>query len=187
MPHFVINCTLRPLVVGVIPVFSCYEQTHIHFTFARQTLDCDHSQNQEALFGVVGHMMSGKSFELILTAAAATDKLLVFVGELIRSVPRQQCALFLVDVRHSRNVLFGCVRYIQLTCCVWVFDVDELLCDALQAERVRAAGERRGRAPSGGAIAPLRHVLPHALSYHADLRPRRESTTVSLVIYKRLV
>ena len=75
-------------------------------------------------------MMSGKSFELILTAAAATDKLLVFVGELIRSVPRQQCALFLVDVRHSRNVLFGCVRYIQLTCCVWVFDVHsaDVLC-----------------------------------------------------------
>ena len=132
-------------------------------------------------------MMSGKSFELILTAAAATDKLLVFVGELIRSVPRQQCALFLVDVQRSRNVLCGCVTCIHLTCCVWVFDVDELLCDALQAERVRAAGERRGRAPSGGAIAPLRHVLPHALSHHADLRPRRESSIVSLVIYKQPV
>ena len=147
MPHFVINCTLRPLVVGVIPVFSCYEQTHIHLTFARQTLDCDHSQNQEALFGVVGHMMSGKSFELILTAAAATDKLLVFVGELIRSGPRQQCALFLVDVQRSRNVSCGCVTCIHLTCCVWVFDVDELLCDALRRlnEFARQASGEGGR------------------------------------------
>ncbi|XP_070565869.1 mediator of RNA polymerase II transcription subunit 24-like isoform X2 [Ptychodera flava] len=49
-----------------------------------KTLDADYSKSQEALLGVLGHMMSGKSFELILAAAAATGKLKKFAGKLIK-------------------------------------------------------------------------------------------------------
>ena len=49
-----------------------------------QTLDADYSKNQEALLGVLHHMLSGKSFELILAAAAATGKLQSFVVKLIK-------------------------------------------------------------------------------------------------------
>ncbi|XP_077979024.1 mediator of RNA polymerase II transcription subunit 24-like [Glandiceps talaboti] len=49
-----------------------------------KTLDADYSKSQEALLGVLGHMMSGKSFELILAAAAATGKLKKFAAKLIK-------------------------------------------------------------------------------------------------------
>ncbi|XP_074655944.1 mediator of RNA polymerase II transcription subunit 24-like isoform X2 [Tubulanus polymorphus] len=49
-----------------------------------KTLDADYSKNQEALLGVLCHMMSGKSFELILAAAAATGKLQSFAIKLIK-------------------------------------------------------------------------------------------------------
>uniref|UniRef100_T1JEP9 Mediator of RNA polymerase II transcription subunit 24 n=1 Tax=Strigamia maritima TaxID=126957 RepID=T1JEP9_STRMM len=49
-----------------------------------KTLDADYSKNQDALLGVLCHMMSGKSFELILAAAAATGKLQSFVVKLIK-------------------------------------------------------------------------------------------------------
>ncbi|XP_064648525.1 mediator of RNA polymerase II transcription subunit 24-like [Lineus longissimus] len=49
-----------------------------------KTLDADYSKNQDALLGVLCHMMSGKSFELILAAAAATGKLQSFAVKLIK-------------------------------------------------------------------------------------------------------
>ncbi|KAL3832581.1 hypothetical protein ACJMK2_024214 [Sinanodonta woodiana] len=49
-----------------------------------KTLDADYSKNQEALLGVLCHMLSGKSFELILAAAAATGKLQSFAFKLIK-------------------------------------------------------------------------------------------------------
>ena len=51
-----------------------------------QTLDADYSRNQEALLGVLCHMLSGKSFELILAAAAATGRLQSFAVKLIKWV-----------------------------------------------------------------------------------------------------
>ncbi len=53
-----------------------------------QTLDADYSKNQEALLGVLCHMLSGKSFELILAAAAATGRLQSFAVKLIKYVPQ---------------------------------------------------------------------------------------------------
>lgn len=49
-----------------------------------KTLDADYSKNQDALLGVLCHMMSGKSFELILSAAAATGKLQSFAVKLVK-------------------------------------------------------------------------------------------------------
>ncbi|CAI9716342.1 Hypothetical predicted protein [Octopus vulgaris] len=48
------------------------------------TLDADYSKNQEPLLGVLSHMLSGKSFELILAAAAATGKLQSFAIKLVK-------------------------------------------------------------------------------------------------------
>jgi mediator of RNA polymerase II transcription subunit 24 len=56
----------------------------IKFISSFQTLDADYSKNQDALLGVLCHMMSGKSFELILAAAAATGKLQSFAVKLIK-------------------------------------------------------------------------------------------------------
>ncbi|RWS00264.1 mediator of RNA polymerase II transcription subunit 24-like protein, partial [Dinothrombium tinctorium] len=49
-----------------------------------KTLDSDYSKNQDALLGVLCHMVPGKSFELILNAAAATGKLRSFTTKLIK-------------------------------------------------------------------------------------------------------
>jgi len=49
-----------------------------------QTLDADYSKNLEAVLGILLQMMSGKSFELILSAAAVTGKLPVFAAEFIK-------------------------------------------------------------------------------------------------------
>lgn len=49
-----------------------------------KTLDSDYSKNQEALLGVLCHMVPGKSFELILNAAAATGKLRSFTTKLLK-------------------------------------------------------------------------------------------------------
>ncbi|GAB1599287.1 mediator of RNA polymerase II transcription subunit 24-like isoform X5 [Argonauta hians] len=49
-----------------------------------KTLDADYSKNQEPLLGVLSHMLSGKSFELILAAAAATAKLQSFAIKLVK-------------------------------------------------------------------------------------------------------
>ncbi|KAH3718122.1 hypothetical protein DPMN_060921 [Dreissena polymorpha] len=54
--------------------------------FPLQTLEADYSKNQESLLGVLQHMLSGKSFELILNAAAAIGKLQIFLVKLIRYV-----------------------------------------------------------------------------------------------------
>lgn len=51
-----------------------------------QTLDADYSKNQESLLGVLCHMLSGKSFELILAAAAATNRLQSFAIKLIKYI-----------------------------------------------------------------------------------------------------
>ena len=48
-----------------------------------RTLDADYSKNQEGLLGVLCHMVTGKSFELILNAAAATGKLESFTTKLL--------------------------------------------------------------------------------------------------------
>ncbi|XP_021357333.1 mediator of RNA polymerase II transcription subunit 24-like isoform X3 [Mizuhopecten yessoensis] len=50
----------------------------------RNTLDADCSKNQDALMGVLCQMLSGKSFELILAAAAATGELQSFATKLIK-------------------------------------------------------------------------------------------------------
>ena len=55
-----------------------------------QTLDADYSKNQDALLGVLCQMTSGKSFELVLAAAAATGKLQSFAIKLIKWVPANQ-------------------------------------------------------------------------------------------------
>ncbi|KAI0211616.1 Mediator of RNA polymerase II transcription subunit 24 [Lamellibrachia satsuma] len=49
-----------------------------------KTLDSDYSKNEEGLLGVLCHILSVKSLELILSAAAATGKLRNFATKLIK-------------------------------------------------------------------------------------------------------
>jgi len=49
-----------------------------------QTLDADYSKNLDAVLGILFQMCSGKSFELILAAAAVTGQLPVFAAEFIK-------------------------------------------------------------------------------------------------------
>ncbi|XP_066301891.1 mediator of RNA polymerase II transcription subunit 24-like [Branchiostoma lanceolatum] len=49
-----------------------------------KTMEADYSKNQDMILGVLGHMMSGKSFELITAAAATTGKLHMFASRLIK-------------------------------------------------------------------------------------------------------
>ncbi|XP_061911970.1 mediator of RNA polymerase II transcription subunit 24 isoform X1 [Entelurus aequoreus] len=49
-----------------------------------KTVDADHSKSPEGLLGVLGHMLSGKSLDLLLAAAAATGKLKSFASKFIK-------------------------------------------------------------------------------------------------------
>lgn len=63
------------------------EQTSIMskmFPCVLQTVDADHSKSPEGLLGVLGHMLSGKSLDLLLAAAAATGKLKSFARKFIK-------------------------------------------------------------------------------------------------------
>lgn len=54
------------------------------FLSCSQTMDADHSKSPEGLLGVLGHMLSGKSLDLLLAAAAATGKLKSFARKFIK-------------------------------------------------------------------------------------------------------
>lgn len=56
----------------------------LHFLSCPQTMDADHSKSPEGLLGVLGHMLSGKSLDLLLAAAAATGKLKSFARKFIK-------------------------------------------------------------------------------------------------------
>ena len=56
------------------------------FVYFVQTLAVDYSKNTEPVVGILYQMISGKSFDLILSAAAATGKLPIFAAEFIKSV-----------------------------------------------------------------------------------------------------
>ncbi|XP_053513634.1 mediator of RNA polymerase II transcription subunit 24 isoform X3 [Artibeus jamaicensis] len=60
-----------------------------------KTMDADHSKSPEGLLGVLGHMLSGKSLDLLLAAAAATGKLKSFARKFINcsapAVPDATC------------------------------------------------------------------------------------------------
>ncbi|XP_040187290.1 mediator of RNA polymerase II transcription subunit 24 [Rana temporaria] len=49
-----------------------------------KTMDADHSKSPEGLLGVLGHMLTGKSLDLLLAAAAATGKLKSFACKFIQ-------------------------------------------------------------------------------------------------------
>ncbi|XP_054565552.1 mediator of RNA polymerase II transcription subunit 24 isoform X2 [Eptesicus fuscus] len=55
----------------------------LDFLSCPQTMDADHSKSPEGLLGVLGHMLSGKSLDLLLAAAAATGKLKSFARKFI--------------------------------------------------------------------------------------------------------
>ncbi|KAM4843553.1 mediator of RNA polymerase II transcription subunit 24 isoform 4-T4 [Thomomys bottae] len=55
----------------------------LDFLSCLQTMDADHSKSPEGLLGVLGHMLSGKSLDLLLAAAAATGKLKSFARKFI--------------------------------------------------------------------------------------------------------
>ena len=48
-----------------------------------KTLDTDYNKNQDTLLAVLSHLLSGKSFELILNAATGTGKLRAFATKLV--------------------------------------------------------------------------------------------------------
>lgn len=54
------------------------------FNSILKTLDADYTKNQESLFGVLHHMLSGKKLGHILASAAATGKLQIFCFKLIK-------------------------------------------------------------------------------------------------------
>lgn len=56
----------------------------LDFLSCPQTMDADHSKSPEGLLGVLGHMLSGKSLDLLLAAAAATGKLKSFARKFIK-------------------------------------------------------------------------------------------------------
>lgn len=49
-----------------------------------KTVDADYSKSPDGLLGVLGHMLSGKSLDLLLAAAAATGKLKSFARKFIK-------------------------------------------------------------------------------------------------------
>ena len=51
-----------------------------------QTLDADHQKNQDPLVGVLSQMLSGRSFEIITSAAASMGELKNFTLKLIKYV-----------------------------------------------------------------------------------------------------
>uniref|UniRef100_A0A670KD71 Mediator of RNA polymerase II transcription subunit 24 n=1 Tax=Podarcis muralis TaxID=64176 RepID=A0A670KD71_PODMU len=59
-----------------------------------KTMDSDHSKTPEGLLGVLGHMLSGKSLDLLLAAAAATGKLKVFARNLSTKAASVRALLF---------------------------------------------------------------------------------------------
>ncbi len=63
--------------------FNFVRRTNLFLSF-HQTVDADHSKSPEGLLGVLGHMLSGKSLDLLLAAAAATGKLKSFARKFIK-------------------------------------------------------------------------------------------------------
>ncbi|XP_071803765.1 mediator of RNA polymerase II transcription subunit 24-like [Asterias amurensis] len=68
-----------------------------------KNMDMDYSKNPDDLLGVLGHMMSGKSFELIIAALATTGKLKKFTAKLIK-FNEQACKQTLVEVSKGSQV-----------------------------------------------------------------------------------
>nr|CAG4643736.1 EOG090X01FD [Lepidurus arcticus] len=75
-----------------------------------KTLDADYSKTQDSLFSVLSHLLSGKSLELILSAATGTGKLPQFAARLIRFNERNSKAGSNADANsktpHTRAILF---------------------------------------------------------------------------------
>ena len=69
------NQSLLPLLSGAL---------NFCLSIFSQTLDADYPKNQDALLTVLCKLVSGDSFELILSAAAATGKLSRFALKLIK-------------------------------------------------------------------------------------------------------
>ncbi|NWT07054.1 MED24 polymerase, partial [Mionectes macconnelli] len=73
---------------------SCSAAPHVHLPLVPGdspcpcvtlvTMDADHSKSPEGLLGVLGHMLSGKSLDLLLAAAAATGKLKSFARKFVK-------------------------------------------------------------------------------------------------------
>nr|XP_044600913.1 mediator of RNA polymerase II transcription subunit 24 isoform X3 [Equus asinus] len=68
----------EPTVTNILKCSSGHD-----FLSCPQTMDADHSKSPEGLLGVLGHMLSGKSLDLLLAAAAATGKLKSFARKFI--------------------------------------------------------------------------------------------------------
>ena len=66
-----------------VHVHSCCISVVSHL-YLWQTLRVDYSKNLEGVLGILCQMISGKSFELILSAAAVTGKLPSLIVELIK-------------------------------------------------------------------------------------------------------
>uniref|UniRef100_A0A8C9U0B3 Mediator of RNA polymerase II transcription subunit 24 n=1 Tax=Scleropages formosus TaxID=113540 RepID=A0A8C9U0B3_SCLFO len=63
-----------------------------------KTVDADHSKSPEGLLGVLGHMLSGKSLDLLLAAAAATGKLKSFARKKPMTMTHVTCFLTMIHV-----------------------------------------------------------------------------------------
>lgn len=72
-----------------------------------QTLETDHQKNQDPLVGVLSQMLSGRSFEIITSAAASMGELKNFTLKLIRSGTAPLLPfLLMLATAHSSDVLF---------------------------------------------------------------------------------
>ncbi|XP_024206097.1 mediator of RNA polymerase II transcription subunit 24 isoform X1 [Pan troglodytes] len=77
-PNIQLILRAEPTVTNILKCSS-----GLDFLSCPQTMDADHSKSPEGLLGVLGHMLSGKSLDLLLAAAAATGKLKSFARKFI--------------------------------------------------------------------------------------------------------
>ncbi|KAL5007754.1 hypothetical protein ScPMuIL_016560 [Solemya velum] len=96
-----------------------------------KTLDADYSKNQDALSGVLNHMLSGKSFELILAAAAATGKLQSFATKLIKfNEFAKQTVGEVGKAAQTRAMLFD-ISFLMLTHITQLYGT-EIICSSIE-------------------------------------------------------
>ncbi|KAH7947457.1 hypothetical protein HPB52_012186 [Rhipicephalus sanguineus] len=146
-----------------------------------KTLDSDYSKNQDGLLGILCHIISGKSFELILSAAAATGKLSSFVKKLIKfnEYNKQWFSDTLVRQALKHDHLEDLHRAIDLSFGLFHIDIEQcalaLLTQVLPNYLLWETRQDFLTEPRGSALARL-----VVLSTFAALQARTNSPTLGM-------
>ncbi|KAG9267587.1 mediator of RNA polymerase II transcription subunit 24 [Astyanax mexicanus] len=91
-----------------------------------KTVDADHSKSPEGLLGVLGHMLSGKSLDLLLAAAAATGKLKSFARKFINLICSVCFCNVLAKAASVRALLFD-ISFLMLCHVVQTYGSEVIL------------------------------------------------------------